>query len=138
MESSGVSEQLRESWVTLSRDPRVSQLLSSRVGRYLTRHPPVALALLLFSVLSAPPVGLFLAFACVSILISFVGFVFFQVVLLFGVGVTLLSVLSGLAIFSVMTSVMVTVSYFTVANILNYFHPHSAAEVQEEDSVTKN
>ncbi|KAM8824956.1 lipid droplet assembly factor 1-like [Synchiropus picturatus] len=138
MECSGVSEQLRESWLTLSSDPRVSQLLNTRVGQYLTRHPSVALAVLLFSVLSALPVGLFLVFACVSILISVVGFVFFQVVLLFGVGVTLLSVLSGLAVFSVMTSLMVTGSYFTISNVLTYFYPHSAPEVQEEDSVTKN
>lgn len=140
MESGGASQQLMEAWRTLTSDPRVSQLTNTRAGEYLRRHPPVALALLLFSALSALPVGLFLLFACASFLISFVGFVCLQVALLFGVGVTLLSVLSGLALFSVMTSIMVTVSYGVITYILNYFYPRVAdfQEVQEENQATKD
>lgn len=55
--------------------PQVSRLINSRVGQYVSGHPVVALALLLFAALAMLPVGLFLAFAVVTLAVSAVLFV---------------------------------------------------------------
>uniref|UniRef100_A0A3B3UHZ1 Transmembrane protein 159 n=1 Tax=Poecilia latipinna TaxID=48699 RepID=A0A3B3UHZ1_9TELE len=78
----------------------------TKAGQYLRRRPFLALALLLFSAMAALPVGLFLLFALITIVMSVVGFVFFEVFLLFVGGMTLLSVLSGIALFSLVVSII--------------------------------
>lgn len=54
---------------------QLSRLINSRAGRYVSSHPVVALALLLFAALAMLPVGLFLAFAVVTLAVSAVSFV---------------------------------------------------------------
>ncbi|KAM6966564.1 lipid droplet assembly factor 1-like [Tautogolabrus adspersus] len=119
----------------LYEDPRVTKLMNTRIGLYLSSHPMLALTALLFSTLAALPVGLFLSFAAVTIVMSAVGFVFFEVFLLFVGGVTLVSVLIGIAIFSAVASFITYVLYFTYSNILNRYLPHlRKGNVQEEQS----
>lgn len=53
-------------------------MMETRVGRYLRSHPVLGLTAMLFGVMAALPVGLFLIFALVTIVMSAVGFVFFE------------------------------------------------------------
>ncbi|KAM4717090.1 lipid droplet assembly factor 1-like isoform 2-T2 [Anableps anableps] len=126
--NSSLTQQLGERWLTLmnhlQEDPKMAQVMSTRIGQYLRSRPFLALALLLFSAMAALPVGLFLLFALITIVISAVGFVFFEVFLLFVGGMTLLSVLSGIALFSLLVSVIVTGVFVTIPNLLKHYYPH--------------
>lgn len=53
--------------------PQVVAFMKSPVGQYLDRHPFAALTLLVFVVMSAVPVGLFLLLVVLSSLAAFVG-----------------------------------------------------------------
>ncbi|KAG8006977.1 Promethin [Nibea albiflora] len=108
----------------LYNDPKVSQLMNTRMGQYLSSHPALSLAVLLFSVMAALPVGLFLSFALVTIIMSAVGFVFFEAFLLFVGGLSLLCVLSAIALFSVVVSFIAKVLYIAVSNLLKCYYPH--------------
>uniref|UniRef100_A0A673BPZ9 Uncharacterized protein n=1 Tax=Sphaeramia orbicularis TaxID=375764 RepID=A0A673BPZ9_9TELE len=66
------------SWVVLLTLPQVTQLMNSRIGLYIRTHPFLGLAVLLFSAMSAVPVGIFLIFSLVTIIMTAVGFVFFE------------------------------------------------------------
>ncbi len=57
---------------------QVAQLMNTKVGLYLSSHPLLGLTLLLFGAIAAVPVGLFLTFALVTIVMSAVCFVFFE------------------------------------------------------------
>uniref|UniRef100_A0A3Q1GKH9 Promethin-like n=1 Tax=Acanthochromis polyacanthus TaxID=80966 RepID=A0A3Q1GKH9_9TELE len=118
-------QQLWGRWMVLLKqlqeDPRVSVMLNSRVGQYLSRRPFSALALVLFVAMAALPVGLFLTFALVTITMSVVGFVFFEGFLLFVAGVTLLCVLSAVAFFSVLVSVIFNALFLTASGLLNLY-----------------
>lgn len=52
--------------------------MNTSVGQYLGSHPLVALTVMVFSAMAALPVGLFLIFALVTMVISAVGFVFVE------------------------------------------------------------
>ncbi|XP_041813701.1 lipid droplet assembly factor 1-like [Chelmon rostratus] len=138
--SSSVTEfqQLWGSWTTLLNrlydDPKVSQLMKTRIGLYLSSHPVAALAVLLFSAMAALPVGLFLTFALVITIMSAVGFVFFEMFLLFVGGLSLLCVLSGIALFSVMVSFIFNVFYVTISNILKPYYQHLTKGKERETS----
>lgn len=125
--SSSLTKQLGQRWLTLmnrlQEDPKLAQVMSTRIGQYLRRRPFLALALLLFSAMAALPTGLFLLFALITIVMSVVGFVFFEVFLLFVGGMTLLSVLSGIGLFSLLVSVIVTGVFVTIPNLLKRFYP---------------
>ncbi|CAK6964742.1 lipid droplet assembly factor 1-like [Scomber scombrus] len=127
-ESSRMTEcqQLWGRWTTqfncIYDDPKVAHLMKTRVGQYLSGHPFLALTVLLFSVMAALPVGLFLTFALVTFVVSAVAFVFFEVFLLFVGGLCLLCVLSGLAFVSVLVASIFNVSYITISNTLNYYN----------------
>ncbi|XP_073350797.1 lipid droplet assembly factor 1-like [Pagrus major] len=135
-------QQLWGSWNTLLdrvyHDPRVSQLMSTRIGQYLSSHPVLALAVMLFSAMAALPVGLFLTFALVTTTVSAVGFVFFEAVMLFVGGVSLLCVLSGIAFFSFVVSFIFNVFYIAISNILKSYYPHltKQGKVHETESDT--
>ncbi|XP_069558882.1 lipid droplet assembly factor 1-like isoform X2 [Brachyistius frenatus] len=121
-------QQLRGRWTTLlnrlNDDPKVALVMNSRLGQYLSRHPSLALTALVFGAMAALPTGLFLSFALVTMTMSVVGFVFFEVFLLFVGGVTLLSVLSGIGFFSVLVSGIIYASYITIINPLYRNYPH--------------
>ncbi|XP_076609387.1 lipid droplet assembly factor 1-like [Chaetodon auriga] len=134
-------QQLWGSWTTLvSRlydDPKVSQLMNTKIGLYLSSHPVAALAVLLFSAIAALPIGLFLVFALVTSVMSVVGFVFFEAFLLFVGGLSLLCVLSGIALFSVVVSSIFNVFYITLSNILKHYYPHLTKGKERETSKLK-
>ncbi|XP_059203154.1 lipid droplet assembly factor 1-A-like isoform X2 [Centropristis striata] len=138
--SSSEIQQLWGSWTNqLNRfydDPKVSQLMNTRLGRYLSNHPFSALTLMLFAAMAAVPVGIFLTFALVTIIMSTVAFVFFEVFLLSVGGMTLLCVLSGIAFFSVVVAAIFNVLFISVSNILIRYYPHliKQGKVQEEQS----
>lgn len=121
-------QQLWESWTPLLdrlyNDPKISQLMNTRTGQYLSSHPVLGLTVLLFSAIAALPVGLFLTFALVTFVMSVVGVVFFEAFLLFVGGLSLLCVLSGIALFSVVVSFIVYVFYITISYVLRYYYPH--------------
>ncbi|XP_044036974.1 lipid droplet assembly factor 1-like [Siniperca chuatsi] len=133
-------QQLRGRWTTLLNrfyeDPKIAQLMNTRIGQYLSSHPFLALTVLLFSAMAALPVGLFLTFALVTLIMSAVGFVFFEGFLLFVGGLTLLCVLSGIAFFSVVVSFIFNVFYITISNSLNLYYPHlrTQSQVQGKES----
>lgn len=139
--SSGTDlQQLYGRWTTLmdrlQDDPKVSQVMNSRLGQYLSGHPFMALSAGIFTALAAVPLGLFLTFALVTIVMSAVAFVFVEGFLLFIGGVTLLFVLSGVAFFSLLASVMANTLYITSATFLKRYYPETikAASVQEKES----
>ncbi|XP_068574755.1 lipid droplet assembly factor 1-like [Cebidichthys violaceus] len=105
-------------------DPKVELLMDTRIGQYLSSHPLLALTALLFGIMAAVPVGLFLSFAFVTIVMTAVGFVFFEVFLLSVGGLTLLSVLPGIALFSVMVSLVFNALYVTISNVVSRYYPH--------------
>lgn len=113
---------LWESWSCrlndLQDDPKVSRLIHSRAGRCVRSQPVLAVALLLFAALALLPVGLFLAFALVTLAASAAGFVAVEVLLLFAGGLSLLGVLMGLAIFSVVASLVFNAAYAVLFNVL--------------------
>ncbi|XP_054616168.1 lipid droplet assembly factor 1-like [Dunckerocampus dactyliophorus] len=121
-----MQQQLWGGWTSVSNqvynNPKVTLLMNTRVGQYLSGHPVLALAVLFFCAMAAVPVGLFLVFAVVTATMSAVGFVFFEGFLLFVAAITLLSVLSGLAFLSVMVSSIFAVFYITVSSLLNHYY----------------
>ncbi|XP_008284799.1 promethin isoform X2 [Stegastes partitus] len=130
MQPSSTETQLRQLWgrwmSLLSRlqdDPKVALVLDSRLGQYLSKHPFLAVTLVLFVAMAAVPVGLFLTFAVVTLTMSVVGFVFLEGFLLFVAAVTLLCVLSGVAFFSVLVSVITNTLLVTVSGLLNLYDP---------------
>ncbi|XP_047213255.1 lipid droplet assembly factor 1-like [Girardinichthys multiradiatus] len=135
--SSSLTQQLGERWLTLLRrlqdDPKLAQVMNTRVGQYLRSRPFLALALLLFSAMAALPLGLFFLFALITIVMSVVGFVFFEAFLLFVGGMTLLSVLSGIALFSLLVSVIVTGVFVTIPSLLKRYYPHVTKRKESEE-----
>ncbi|AWP18910.1 putative promethin isoform 2 [Scophthalmus maximus] len=112
----------------------VAQVTKTRVVQHLSTHPFSALTVMLFGAMAALPVGLFISFALVTALMLAIGFVFFEVFLLFAGGLTLLCVLSGLALFSVVVSLILSAFRVTIFNILKYY---PKVEVREKESDSK-
>lgn len=123
--SSSKAQQLCQSWAPLFTqlcdDPRVAGLVNTKMGQYIRQHPVLGLTVLLFSLMAALPVGLFVIFALVTLVMSAVGFVFFEVFLLFIAGLALLFTLSGLAFFSVVVSFIFSAFYMTFINLRGYY-----------------
>uniref|UniRef100_A0A3Q3K1H8 Uncharacterized protein n=1 Tax=Monopterus albus TaxID=43700 RepID=A0A3Q3K1H8_MONAL len=102
----------------------VARVMNTPVGQYLSSHPFLGLALMLFSTMAALPVGLFLVFALVTAVMSAVACYFslpLSVFLLSVGGLTLLCVLSGLALFSTLVSFIINAFYFIIFTILSYY-----------------
>ncbi|XP_071400903.1 lipid droplet assembly factor 1-like isoform X1 [Centroberyx affinis] len=136
--SSDVTEaqQVWGRWTTLMnslyKDPKVQQLMNTRIGQYLTSHPFLALTVLVFSTMATVPIGLFLVFALMTTTVTAVGFVFFEVFLLSVGGVTLLCVLSGLALLSILVSSILSVCYITTSNIFNFYYTPRTTSDRED------
>lgn len=140
MQSSSRLRQLNERWTVLldrlQEDPKVALVMNSRIGQYLSSHPFVALSVMLFSAMAAVPFGLFLTFALVTIIMAAVGFVFFEAFLLFVGGMTLLCVLSGIGVFSVLVAVIINVVYMTSSSLMSRYNTRQTevSPSQEKDS----
>ncbi|XP_034395571.1 lipid droplet assembly factor 1-like isoform X2 [Cyclopterus lumpus] len=113
-------------------DPKVAWLMDTRIGQYLGSQPVLALTGLMFSAMAALPVGLFLSFALVTIVMSAVGFIFFEVFLLFIGGVILMCVLPGIALFAVMVALVSNALYVTSSNIFSRYYLTKGAEVLDD------
>ncbi|XP_021527984.1 lipid droplet assembly factor 1 isoform X2 [Aotus nancymaae] len=59
-------------------NPKVMAFTKSPVGQYLDRHPFLALALLVFIVTSAVPVGFFLLLVILTTLVALVGVIILE------------------------------------------------------------
>ncbi|XP_034448040.1 promethin-like [Hippoglossus hippoglossus] len=123
--SSGTDSQKQQGrWtVLLSRlcqNSDMAQVLKTKLVQYMGSHPFLTLTVMLFGAMAALPAGLFLVFALVTTGISAVGFVFFEVSLLFVAGLTLLCILCGLAFFSVTVSLILIAFQVSISNILKY------------------
>lgn len=133
-------QQLWGRWMTLlgqlQEDPRVALMLNSRIGQHLSKHPFSALTLVLFIAMAALPVGLFLTFALVTITMSAVGFALLEGFLLFVAGVTLLCVLSGVAFFSVLVSVITRTLFLTVSGLLHLYDPNLTKRIHRKEDQT--
>ncbi|KAJ0058118.1 hypothetical protein NL108_007401 [Boleophthalmus pectinirostris] len=112
----------------LCEDPRVAWLLNTRLGQYLRQHPVFGLSVLLFTSMAVLPVGLFVVFALVTLVMSAVGFVFVEVFLLFVAALTLLFTLSGLAFFSLVASFIFGTFYMMVLNLYRGYYQHEATQ----------
>ncbi|CAL8274360.1 unnamed protein product [Lota lota] len=121
---------IQERWATLTdrlyRDPKITALMSTGIGKYLDSHPILALSVLVFSVLAAIPVGLFLVFALITSVVTAVGCAVFEVFLLSVGGMALLFVLSGMALLSLaISSVLSACSATTSITWRVLFTPHT-------------
>ncbi|XP_072298305.1 lipid droplet assembly factor 1-like [Eucyclogobius newberryi] len=112
----------------LCEEPRVAWLMNTRPGQYLRQHPVFGLTAFLFTSMAALPVGLFVVFALVTLVMSAVGFVFIEVILLFVAGLTLLFTLSGLAFFSVVASFIFGTFYIMITSFYKGYTQHGATK----------
>uniref|UniRef100_A0A3P8SYW9 Transmembrane protein 159 n=1 Tax=Amphiprion percula TaxID=161767 RepID=A0A3P8SYW9_AMPPE len=133
-------QQLWGRWMVLLKrlqeDPRVSVMLNSRVGQHLSKRPFSALAVVLFVAMAALPVGLFLTFALVTVTMSVVGIVFFEGFLLFVAGVALLCVLSAVAFFSILVSIVTNALFITTSGLLNLYDSNLTKKIQKKEGET--
>ncbi|XP_023143965.2 lipid droplet assembly factor 1 isoform X1 [Amphiprion ocellaris] len=134
-------QQLWGRWMVLLKrlqeDPRVSVMLNSRVGQHLSKRPFSALAVVLFVAMAALPVGLFLTFALVTVTMSVVGVVFFEGFLLFVAGVALLCVLSAVAFFSILVSIVTNALFITTSGLLNLYDSNlTKQKIQKKEGET--
>ncbi|XP_022522758.1 lipid droplet assembly factor 1-A [Astyanax mexicanus] len=119
-------------------DPRVEELLNTKLGKYLSEHPFLAVVLLVFGVTSALPIGLFLIFAAVTSIAVTVSFVFVEVFLLLIAGTTLLCVLVCLVVVAFWVSCVLSASYIIISHGLNYFSIRMPEQtISAEETETK-
>nr|XP_061805312.1 lipid droplet assembly factor 1-A-like [Nerophis lumbriciformis] len=129
------SNEMWEGWSTVSNqvynNPKVTLLMNSRAVQYLNGHPVLALAVMMFCATATVPIGLFILFAVVTLIMSAVAFVFVEGFLLFTGAISLLCILSGVAFFSLVASAVFAAFYMAVSNILNYYYPHLTKVAKE-------
>uniref|UniRef100_A0AAZ3SRQ7 Promethin n=1 Tax=Oncorhynchus tshawytscha TaxID=74940 RepID=A0AAZ3SRQ7_ONCTS len=100
----------------------VAELMNTSMGQYLNGHPFLALAVFVFGAMATVPIVIFLTFATVTFIGATVGFVLLEVFLLSLGGVSLLCVLSALAILSILVSLVLGACYITSYNVLNFYY----------------
>ncbi|XP_055740193.1 lipid droplet assembly factor 1-like isoform X2 [Salvelinus fontinalis] len=103
-------------------NPKVAELMNTSMGQYLNGHPFLAMAVLVFGAMATVPIGIFLTFATVTFIGATVGLVLLEVFLLSLGGVSLLCVLSALAILSILVSLVLGACYITSYNVLNFYY----------------
>ncbi|XP_029626669.1 promethin isoform X1 [Salmo trutta] len=103
-------------------DPKVAELMNTSMGQFLNGHPFLALAVLVFGAMATVPIGIFLTFATVTFIGATVGLVLLEVFLLSLGGVSLLCVLSALAILAILVSLVLGACYITSYNVLNFYY----------------
>uniref|UniRef100_A0A4W5RG06 Transmembrane protein 159 n=1 Tax=Hucho hucho TaxID=62062 RepID=A0A4W5RG06_9TELE len=108
--------------------PKVAELMNTSMGQYLNGHPFLALAVLVFGAMATVPIGIFLTFATVTFIGATVGLVLLEVFLLSLGGVSLLCVLSALAILAILVSLVLGACYITSYNVLNFYYSQRASK----------
>uniref|UniRef100_UPI00398F34B0 lipid droplet assembly factor 1-like n=1 Tax=Pristiophorus japonicus TaxID=55135 RepID=UPI00398F34B0 len=117
---------------TINSNSKVAAFMSSSVGQYLDDHPFLALLLLVFTIMSAVPVGLFLIFAVITSLLACIGFIVMEGLMLSVGGVVLLCFLCGLVLISLAISSLLAICYFMFSTTMNYYHNSSTPSKKEE------
>ncbi|XP_038676445.1 lipid droplet assembly factor 1-like [Scyliorhinus canicula] len=117
---------------TINSNSKVAAFMSSSVGQYLDEHPFLALLLLVFTIMSAVPVGLFLIFAVVTSLLACIGFIVMEGLMLSIGGVVLLCFLFGLVLISLVITSFLAICIVTFSTTMNYYHHSSSPSKQEE------
>ncbi|XP_002756017.1 lipid droplet assembly factor 1 isoform X1 [Callithrix jacchus] len=100
-------------------NPKVIAFTKSPVGQYLDRHPFLALALLVFIVTSAVPVGFFLLLVILTTLVALVGVIILEGLVISVGGLSLLCILCGLGFVSLAMSGMMMASYIIASSLIN-------------------
>ncbi|XP_072416201.1 lipid droplet assembly factor 1-like isoform X1 [Chiloscyllium punctatum] len=116
---------------TISSNSKVAAFMSTSVGQYLDDHPFLALLLLVFTIMAAVPVGLFLIFAVITSLLACLGFIVMEGLMLSIGGVVLLCFLCGLVLISLVITSFLAVCFFTFSTTMNYYHNSSAPSKEE-------
>ncbi|GCB71665.1 lipid droplet assembly factor 1-A-like [Scyliorhinus torazame] len=117
---------------TINSNSKVAAFMSSSVGQYLDEHPFLALLLLVFTIMSAVPVGLFLIFAVITSLLACIGFIVMEGLMLSIGGVVLLCFLFGLVLISLVITSFLAICIVTFSTTMNYYHHSSTPSKQEE------
>nr|XP_048316338.1 lipid droplet assembly factor 1 isoform X1 [Myodes glareolus]XP_048316339.1 lipid droplet assembly factor 1 isoform X1 [Myodes glareolus]XP_048316340.1 lipid droplet assembly factor 1 isoform X1 [Myodes glareolus] len=119
---------------------KVVAFMTSPVGRYLDRHPFLALAMLMFVTMSAVPVGVFLLIVVLTSLGALMGAVLLEGLIISVCGLSLLCILCGLGFVALVMSGIAMISYVVVSCLMNYwFSPRdgdSPGLVQPQYGVT--
>ncbi|XP_020375261.2 lipid droplet assembly factor 1 [Rhincodon typus] len=117
---------------TINSNSKVAAFMSTSVGQYLDDHPFLALLLLIFTIMAAVPVGLFLIFAVITSLLACIGFIVMEGLMLSIGGVVLLCFLCGLVLISLIITSFLAVCFFTFSTTMNYYHNLSTPSKEEE------
>ncbi|XP_075828180.1 lipid droplet assembly factor 1 isoform X2 [Microtus pennsylvanicus] len=100
---------------------KVVAFMKSPVGRYLDRHPFLALAVLMFVTMSAIPVGFFLLIVVLTSLGALMGAILLEGLIISVCGLSLLCILCGLGFVSLAMSGVAMISYVVVSCLMNYW-----------------
>nr|XP_048316341.1 lipid droplet assembly factor 1 isoform X2 [Myodes glareolus] len=100
---------------------KVVAFMTSPVGRYLDRHPFLALAMLMFVTMSAVPVGVFLLIVVLTSLGALMGAVLLEGLIISVCGLSLLCILCGLGFVALVMSGIAMISYVVVSCLMNYW-----------------
>ncbi|XP_043831278.1 lipid droplet assembly factor 1 [Dromiciops gliroides] len=128
METSSTSRDLQELQKKLASlinsiqsNSKVIAFMNSPIGRYLDKHPFVALTLLMFIMISAIPIGIFLLLVVLMSLAACVGVILVEGVVISVGGLSLLCVLCGLGFVSLAMSGTLSVCYVVLSSLINYW-----------------
>ncbi|KAG8226544.1 hypothetical protein J437_LFUL007885 [Ladona fulva] len=106
-----------EIWLQNSNIPEMAE----HAMVYLMEHPPVALSVGVFLLACAFPIVVFLVFAVVSTIFTFIGFLIVEGTLLAVAGFILVSVLMGMLVTAVSIAALCGGVYLSIAKLSRYF-----------------
>uniref|UniRef100_A0A2D4P7V2 Promethin n=1 Tax=Micrurus surinamensis TaxID=129470 RepID=A0A2D4P7V2_MICSU len=131
-----MSKEVKERWLvmmdTVHSNSHVVAFMNSRVGQYLDDHPFVALSLMVFIAASAIPIAFFLVFVITTTVLACIGVIVMEGFVISLGGVTLLCILSGLGMLSLLVSGMLSICYLSLTTLLSYW------SIQEGPSKREN
>ncbi|XP_069763223.1 lipid droplet assembly factor 1-A-like [Narcine bancroftii] len=116
---------------TINSNSKVAAFMNSPLGHYLDDHPFLALLLLVFAIMSAVPVGLFLTFAVITSLLGCIGFIVMEGLMLSVGGVVLVCFLCGILLISFAISSLLAICYFIFSTTMTYYHSSSTSKKEE-------
>ncbi|KAK9393169.1 promethin [Crotalus adamanteus] len=118
-------KELQKRWLammdTVHSNSHVLSFMNSRVGQYLDDHPFVALSLMVFIAASAVPIAFFLVFVVTTTVLACIGVIVMEGFVISLGGVTLLCILGGLGMLSLLVSGMLSVCYLSLTTLLSYW-----------------
>ncbi|XP_029431952.1 promethin [Rhinatrema bivittatum] len=129
-----IQKQLNSVMQTINSNSKVVAFMNSPIGQYLDEHPCVALTLLVFSAMSAIPVGLFLLLIIGTAVTACVGVIIMEGIVISVGGVALLCVLCGLAALSIAISGVLCICYIAISSLINYWYIWTSTPGQQQES----